>query len=303
MADAQQRERLAAELEGLPVQFGLAPSNDVWVRDHGPIGVQTPAGLRLLKFRFDGWGGKYPAALDDRVVWHLAEQGLLAPWGDPVEPGFTLEGGAIEGDGAGTLLATRRSIVDEARNPDLDADTLGAKLRDALGLKRVLWLEHGGLAGDDTDGHIDTLARFASPEAIVYQGCQDPALPNHAALSRMAEELRALRRADGQAYTLYALPHTEKAHGDAQAPLPTSYANALLLNGRVLVPQYGDPSDAAALQVWQQARPQDAVEGVDCRRLVQQYGGLHCATMNIPAPAAAGEPALNLDAATASERP
>lgn len=265
------------------VQLQVVPSNDVWVRDHGPVGVLDGARVILRSYTFDGWGGKYPADRDNALIPALAERGVLAALGEVQPVDLTLEGGGIDTDGQGTLLATRSSVLDPRRNPGKDADAIESLLRDTLGVDRFLWLDHGDLAGDDTDGHIDTLARFVAPDHIVYQGSQDTALPNDAALTALATELRALRQRDGQPYRLTMLPHTVSAHEGSDGLLPTSYANFLMLNGAILVPQYDDPSDAAALATLRAACPQAAVIGVDCQALVHQYGSLHCATMNIPA--------------------
>ncbi len=282
-------ETLAAQikdaLHGLrhSVQINTVACDDIWVRDHGPVGVSVDTQIQLNKFVFDGWGGKYPAEHDNELVLELATHGVFEPFGDVVTRSITLEGGGIETDGRGTLLATRSSVLDPRRNPGLSQSAMEQELTRALGVTRFLWLEHGDLAGDDTDGHIDTLARFVAPDHLVYQSSNSPALPNHTALSLMATELQTLRQADGTPYRLTALPHTQTAHASPDGLLPTSYANFLFLNGTVLVPQYGDPADAEALSVMRQACPTSTVVGVDCRALVSQYGSLHCATMNIPA--------------------
>lgn len=261
----------------------VAACDDVWVRDHGPIGVQRGKDIRLNSFIFDGWGGKYPAARDNALVPTLAQRGALSEWGSVLPNAMTLEGGGIETDGEGTLLATRSSVLDPRRNPGMNQYSIEAVLRDTLGIKRFLWLDHGDLAGDDTDGHIDTVARFVSADHIVYQSSQSERLPNHASLSALESELKELRQTNGKPYQLSALPHTVNAHNGADGLLPTSYANFLMLNGHVLVPQYQDASDALALDVLRQACPKAKIIGVDCRALVRQYGSLHCATMNIPA--------------------
>lgn len=280
------RSRILSELGPLPqpVEIHVAPSNDVWVRDHGPIGVHIEQQVQLQKFGFDGWGGKYPAQADNALALEWDKRGLWEQTGPLVEQGWVLEGGAIDTDGQGTLLATCSSVLDPKRNPGLNRADIETRLRAALGVERILWLEHGGLLGDDTDGHVDTLARFVSPEHIVYQSCADPCLPNAPALQALEQELRGLRQANGQSYRLTALPHTLAAHESEDGPLPTSYANFLLLNGHLLLPQYQDPADAIALATLQAACPEFQIIPVDCSALVAQYGSLHCATMNIPAP-------------------
>lgn len=259
-----------------------APVGDVWVRDHGPIGVYESGQRRLLKFDFDGWGGKYPSHNDNALLPWLVQRAAFAQINDLEPQRWVLEGGGIETDGQGTLLATTRSVLDPKRNPELSVAMIEDKLRHSLGIKRFHWLEHGGMAGDDTDGHIDTLVRFVAPGVLVYQGAPQSPGPNSAELEAMAEELAQWRQPNGQAYVLHALPHTQQAHCRAENGLPSSYANFLFLNGALLVPQYQDPADSAALDLLRNLCPQHRVQGVDCSTLVEQYGGLHCATMNIP---------------------
>lgn len=284
----EMRERVRSELVLPESQWRIevAPCDDVWVRDHGPVGVHRGADVRLNSFIFDGWGGKYPASRDNALVPLLAQRGALGDWGTVVPNTLTLEGGGIETDGLGTLMATRSSVLDPRRNPGMNQASIESILTDTLGVRRFLWLDHGDLAGDDTDGHIDTIARFVKPDHIVYQASQSEKLPNHASLTALETELRALLQENGQPYRLSALPHTERAHQGPDGLLPTSYANFLMLNGHILVPQYNDPSDAKALDVIRDACPEAQVIGVDCSALVKQYGSLHCATMNIPAPKA-----------------
>ncbi len=258
------------------------PSNDVWARDHSPIGVYRDGQPTLLKFGFDGWGGKYPADKDNALAPQLA---ALGAFGDvPLSPvDLVLEGGAIDSDGQGTLMATRSSALDPRRNPTLSAHDIEQRLLEAFGLQRILWLNHGALKGDDTDGHIDTLARFVSPDTIVYQAAGDETDINRDELNLMADELRALRTLDGQPYRLMALPWAGIHRNEAGDDLPASYANFLILNGAVLMPTYGSEADEQALAVMREAMPSRHIVAVDCQALIRQYGSLHCVTMNLPA--------------------
>ena len=277
------RERLigqgaqAGRLSVYPVR-----SNDVWARDHGPITVFRDGRLVHLDFQFNGWGGKFAAALDNTLTRQLAEQGALTA---PVEPiDFVLEGGGIEVDSLGTLLTTRRCLLAPTRNPQYTEAQIEALLKDKLGVNRVLWLDHGDLIGDDTDGHIDTIARYCDAETIVYQGCDDRSDAHHNDLAAMADELRALRDWRGEPYRLVALPLPKAIFDpDDGRRLPAGYANFLILNGAVLVPVYGQPLDAVALDLIRPLFPDREVIGIDCNALIQQYGGLHCVTMQIPA--------------------
>jgi agmatine/peptidylarginine deiminase len=285
--DAQQLaavQALFADAASLPnpIRFLVAPNDDVWARDHGPIGIYANGSLKLCKFGFDGWGGKHAYARDNALVPVLAAQGAFSPT-PLIEQPIVLEGGAIETDGAGSLLATRRSVLDPKRNPGRSACEIEQVLREALGIHRFLWLDHGGLAGDDTDGHIDTLARFVSPTQIAYQQSGGPQDPNHEDLCALEVELKALRQSDGQPYALHPLPapgHHRDPHGKT---LPASYANFLVINGAVLMPTYAAAADADALTCLRDLFPGRDVIGIDCRVLIRQYGSLHCVTMNIPA--------------------
>ncbi len=261
--------------------FALARSNDTWARDFGPLTTLDERGARLNDFQFNGWGGKFPAQLDNRVTGRLLAQGVFGAV--PTRScDLVLEGGAIETDGRGTLLATRSSVLTASRNPGLSERQSEQCLGELLGLARFLWLDNGDIAGDDTDGHIDTLARFADPRTILY-ATAPPGDADHAALNAMAEELRRLTTADGQPYRLLPLPfpgvHTDR---DGRR-LPASYANFLIINHAVLAPIYGVDQDQAAIATLQRAFPDREVIAIDCREIIHQNGSLHCLTMQFPA--------------------
>jgi agmatine/peptidylarginine deiminase len=259
----------------------VVPSDDVWARDHGPLTVYRDGRPVLLDFRFNGWGGKFACELDDRITARLHELGAFGV--TPREPvDLILEGGSIESDGRGTLLTTAECLLNSNRN-GLDRAAMEQRLRKTLGFSRFLWLRHGHLAGDDTDSHIDTLARFCDPGTIVFQGCEDPDDPHFEPLQAMAEELRAFRAADGGPYRLVELPLPAARYDEDGKRLPAGYANFLILNGAVLAPTYGDPLDAVALERLRGCFPQREVIGVPCAILLRQYGSLHCATMQLPA--------------------
>ncbi|MCC5856844.1 MAG: agmatine deiminase family protein [Ectothiorhodospiraceae bacterium] len=263
------------------VTYLQIPSNDIWVRDHGPITVLEDGRPRLLDFRFNGWGNKYPSALDDRLTAALAPEAFP---GLPLESiNVVLEGGSIETDGAGTLLTTTRCLLHPSRNPGVERTKLERWLHDWFGVRRVLWLEHGELEGDDTDGHIDMLARFAPGNRILYTACDDRSDPHHAPLEAMAQELERFRAADGSAYRLLPLPWPPARHDENGERLPLSYANFLVINGAVLVPVYDLPTDEPAMDVIRHAFPHRAVIPVPAHPLVRQHGSVHCASMQIPA--------------------
>lgn len=277
------RQRLEAEdVDGPRLRLAVAPSDDSWTRDHGPLTVIEDGRPHLLDFRFNGWGGKFPAEQDNRLTRRLHAQGVFAD--TPLtEIPLTLEGGAVETDGLGTLLATRSAVLTETRNPGLDQTGMEAQLREWLGMEHFLWLDNGHLEGDDTDGHIDTLARFVDPHTIAYVACDDPRDAHFEPLQLMAEELRALRDTQGRAYRLVPLPWPAPKYDPQGQRLPATYANFLIIEGAVLVPTYADAGDRDALQTLQACFPDREVIGIDCLPLIAQHGSLHCVTMQLPA--------------------
>lgn len=272
---------LGAGAKAEQIKIVAVKSNDVWARDHGPITVFRDGRPVHLDFVFNGWGGKFEAGLDNQITRALAAQGV---WKAPVETlDFVLEGGGIESDGLGTLLTTERCLLASTRNPQFSKAQIEQKLKDWFGLNRVLWLTHGDLIGDDTDGHIDTIARFCDAQTIAYQACDDRSDAHYADLKAMERELQALRQGNGQPYTLVPLPLPAAIFDEDGKRLPAGYPNFLILNGAVLVPLYGDATnDAVALERLRPCFPDREVIGIDCRALIQQYGSLHCVTMQIP---------------------
>lgn len=260
----------------------VAPADDTWARDHGPLAVAEGGAPRLLDYVFTGWGGKYEAARDNTLTRRLAEAGAFAC---PVTSHeLVLEGGAIETDGEGTLLTTEACLLNPNRNPELDRAAMEARLKRELGVTRVLWLAHGHLEGDDTDSHVDTLVRFCDPGTLAYVRCDDPADPHYPALAAMEAELKALRRADGEPYRLVPLPWPRACHDPVDGHrLPATYANFLIINGAVLVPTYGDAADSRALAALAGAFPGRDVVPIDCLSVIRQHGSLHCLTMQLPA--------------------
>lgn len=260
------------------VKFLQAPYDDTWLRDTGPITLRDGDRFLTLDYRFTGWGGKFGASQDDLLVQRLSEQRTFNQ--DRLESvDFALEGGAIETDGAGTLLSTWTCL--QTRHPDRSRDEVNAILQSTLNQDRILWLDNGYLEGDDTDAHIDTLARFAGADRIVYQSCDDANDTHFEPLQAMAAELAAFRTTDGQPYQLFALPWADPILDEGRR-LAASYANFLIVNGAVIMPGYGDVKDAQAVAVMQQAFPQHEIVQVNCRPLIWQNGSLHCITMQMP---------------------
>ncbi|MBK8921219.1 MAG: agmatine deiminase family protein [Saprospirales bacterium] len=261
--------------------FAEIASNDTWARDHGGITIEENGAPVVLDFMFNGWGLKFPADLDNRITRRLWENGLLHA--GHRYPGLVLEGGAIESDGQGTLLTTAACLLSPNRNPQLSKAETEERLKNEFGLRRVLWLHHGYLAGDDTDSHIDTLARFCAPDTIAYVQCPDPGDEHFPALREMERELQAFRSSEGKPYRLVPLPWPEACFAPDGHRLPATYANFLILNGVVLAPTYGVPQDAEALHTFSNLFPAHQIIGINCRPLILQHGSLHCLTMQYPA--------------------
>ncbi len=283
VADSQIRARaesLIAEAaaDAARCHFIEIEYDDTWLRDSGPITLRGAHAFRLMDFRFTGWGGKFGAERDDRLVEGLAARDVFRH-AEHRRVDWALEGGAIESDGAGTLLTTWRCL--HQRHPESSREQMSCMLIDKLNAERVLWLERGYLQGDDTDAHIDTLARFAPDDAIVFQACDDPNDAHFDELAAMRDELAALSTRNGQPYTLHALPWARPVMDDGRR-LAASYANYLIVNDAVLMPAYDDAADSIAAAVVGRAHPGRAVVQVPCRSLIWQNGSLHCMTMQLP---------------------
>jgi agmatine deiminase len=267
------------------IAFVEIATNDSWVRDTGPVFLvppagadRGPAGRKAVAWAWNAWGGKYPPWDDDARVARGIAAWLHLP---TLEPGIVLEGGAIEGDGEGTLLANERCVVDQRRNPGLGRAELERALCDQLGVERVLWVG-GDLAGDDTDGHIDQLARFVAPGVVLAARQPDRLDPNHAGLE---ENLRLLRgHVDARGRRLEVIPVDipgRFAYEGTQ--LPASHLNFYVANGLVAVPVFGSPGDEPALRTIGGCFPGRRIEPLDCRQLVRGRGGIHCITRDEPA--------------------
>lgn len=261
------------------VRFVELPYDDTWLRDSGPITLKAGDDrFQLTDFRFTGWGGKFGADQDDALIAGLVEAGVFGKAAHK-RVDWALEGGGIESDGVGTVLTTWRCLTQ--RHPEQSREEMSAILSDNLHASRVLWLDYGYLEGDDTDAHIDTLARFAPGDRIVYQACDDSTDPHYDELKRMGEELAALRTPDGRPYQLYPLPWARPIIDEGRR-LAASYANYLIVNGAVLVPAYGDTNDDEAARIIGEAHPGREIVQVPCRPLIWQNGSLHCITMQLP---------------------
>lgn len=289
--DAALVRRLIDAPSDAPLRLCELPTDDTWARDHGGICRCDGQKTVVCDFGYNAWGGKFPYEKDNRITARLQEAGCFGQreYADCLD--FVLEGGSLESDGQGTLLTTSSCLLSQGRN-DMSRSEVEAVLKDRLGAERVLWLEHSFLAGDDTDGHIDMLARFCNPHTIAYTAPARPKagnVPNEpgacreedrqqASLRAMEAEIRSLRQADGEPYRLVELPFPDAVYQDGER-LPASYANFLILNTAVLVPLYQVSQDARALEVLSEAFPGREIVGIDCRVLIRQHGSLHCSTM------------------------
>lgn len=279
--EAKIREQLPERVAN-NIKYVECPTNDTWARDHAFLTKIGSNGPELLDFGFNGWGGKFAYEYDNAINRHLFESGLLnGTYKNCLD--FILEGGSIESDGAGTLLTTTSCLLNPNRNKAMTIDDIEQKLQKTLGAQRVLWLHHGHLAGDDTDGHIDTLARFATAESIVYVCCQDQADPHYEPLKQMEEELKSFTTLQGRPYQLFALPMPAPIYDEDNERLPATYANFLIMNKVVLMPTYNQPeTDEAAHRIMQEAFSQYDIVDVDCTVLIKQHGSLHCSVMQYP---------------------
>ncbi|BCD67487.1 agmatine deiminase family protein [Nitratiruptor sp. YY09-18] len=242
-----------------------AQTNDTWVRDYGPITVFNNNTPKLLDFTFNGWGLKFPANYDNLVNRKLFYTKKI---------GFVLEGGSIDSNGDGVLLTTSKCLLEANRNPYLSKDEIEKQLKTFFGLKKVLWLNHGFLEGDDTDSHIDMLARFVNPHTITYITCDDREDMHYNALKKMEKELQSF------GYDLVPLPFISPKIFDGER-LPASYANFVIINGAVIMPTYKDPNDEEALKIFKKLFPTRDIIGLDASVLIRQHGSIHCSCMNL----------------------
>lgn len=255
-------------------------TNDTWIRDYGYISIEENGENKLLDFIFDGWGGKFEASLDNSVNQRLHQKGYLGT--TPMKTiDFVLEGGSLESDGKGTILTTSECLCNPNRNGGLSKEEIEEKLEEYLGAERVLWLDHGYLAGDDTDSHIDTLARFVNQETIVYVKCDNREDEHYEALLRMEEQLKTFKTKEGKPYKLVALPMCEPIYDIGGERLPATYANFLITNGALIYPTYGTAQDKVAQAVFETLFTEREIIPVNCLKLIEQGGSLHCSTMQV----------------------
>ena len=255
-------------------------TNDTWIRDYGYISVLEDGEIKLLDFEFNAWGNKFESNLDNMVNKALYQKGYMGT--TPLKTiDFVLEGGSIESDGIDTIMTTSKCLCNSNRNDGLEKLQIEDKLKEYLGAKRVLWLDYGYLAGDDTDSHIDTLARFISSDTIVYLKCDDKEDEHYIELNLMEKELQEFRQYNGEKYNLISLPMTKAKYNTDGDRLPATYANFLITNKAIIVPSYNDKNDKKAQDILREIFPNREIIPVDCLALIEEGGSLHCSTMQV----------------------
>ena len=255
-------------------------TNDTWSRDFGPLTVFSEGQPLLLDFNFNGWGKKFSAEKDNQTTSRLYDTGMFNNTMKNTMK-MVLEGGSIETDGCGTMLTTSECLLNPNRNPHINKQSLESYLSRQLGIEHFLWLDHGWLAGDDTDSHIDTLARLCPNDTILYVRCDETEDDHFSALKMMEQQLQRFRTKQGKPFQLIPLPWPRPCY-DGDDRLPATYANFLIINKAVLVPTYNDPADILAMKAIGKAFPDREIIGIDCRPLIKQHGSLHCSTMQLP---------------------
>ena len=261
--------------------FRQAPADDIWARDHGPLTVISNGRPLLLNFLFDGWGKRFPADRDNAINRVVHNAGGFAD-AKMVDLNRVLEGGGIESDGEGTLISTRRWLKRVCPDPKHLTKYINFILQ-LLDITQFIVLDHGDMLGDDTAGHVDMLVRFANAGTLLYQSCDQSSDPHYASLHALATELRKLRRQNKDPFVIHPLPSPGKITGAHGHRLPANYANFLLTNKQVLVPEFSSPADQDALEIISRCFPGRQAISIDCLPLIAQGGGLHCAAMQLPA--------------------
>ena len=253
---------------------------DIWFRDYGPIFVVNRASrqLAMVKWNFNAWGNKYETLLKDNLVPYAMNESLRLPM---FEPGIVMEGGSIEVNGFGTLITTEQCLLNANRNPRLAKEDIEGYLRDYLGVSHIIWLKEG-IEGDDTDGHVDDLARFVSPTTVLCAYQDSESDPDHCRLKENYELLEASTDQDGNPLQVVKLPVPGWV-GDQEGRLPASYANFYIGNTKVVVPVFGMTNDSKALDVVQSLFPGRTVVGVNAYYLVYGFGAFHCMSQQEPA--------------------
>lgn len=285
VADDLMRQRatalfLAAGIDLARIRFHLIDYADVWFRDYGPVFVvdRTTRSLAMVDWIFNAWGEKYEELMRDSGIPATMALAMHVP---VFSPGIVLEGGSVDVNGKGTAMTTRQCLLNPNRNPDLSQSEIEEYLKEYLGADRVIWL-NDGIAGDDTDGHIDDVARFVDERTVVCAVEEDQDDENYAPLQENLEILKRSTDQDGNPLNVVRIPMPGRVGGKVR--LPASYTNFYIGNAAVLVPVFGDRNDEKALSILKDLFPGRAVVGIDCRAMVYGLGAIHCISQQQPAP-------------------
>lgn len=278
------RSLLESELtsdEMANVRIFQAPTNDTWARDHAFITLTNGNDNMLVDFQFNGWGHKFKATFDNRINATLFFQGAfngrLANNNE-----FVLEGGSIESDGKGTIFTTSQCLMAPHRNQPFSQELIEKHLKQTLHAQRIVWIDHGNLMGDDTDGHIDTIVRCAPNDTLVYVACDNPSDPQYDDFQQLHRQLKTLKTLQGHPYRLLPVPMPHAIY-DGEDRLPATYANFVIINEAVLCPVYNQPyNDNIAISTLQKAFPGRDIIPIDATTVICQHGSLHCLTMQYP---------------------
>lgn len=280
--DIEIPQKLLSHLNQSLISYYQIETNDTWARDFGVITTINDGNFVLNDFQFNGWGLKFASNKDNLITQNLIKQNALKGVYNNCL-GFALEGGSIESDGKGLLLTTSECLLSPNRNGDLNKEQIDEYLKSTFGAKKILWLDHGFLEGDDTDSHIDTLARIAPNDTVVYVGCDDKTDIHYEALQSMKRQLMQFTTLNGNAFNLVELPLPDATYDEDGLRLPATYANFLILDKAIIFPIYNQlHKDQLAIQTMQNAFPNHKIIPVDCNALIKQHGSLHCVTMQLP---------------------
>lgn len=259
------------------------PLNDTWARDHGAITIYENEKPVILNFRFNGWGLKFAACHDNQITPTLFNQKAFLEGVEMRDYSyFTFEGGSIESNNNGCLLTTSECLLSKNRNEHLSKSEVELILKNALHAEKILWLDNGYLEGDDTDSHIDTLARFCSEDTIAYMKCDDPNDIHYEALQKMEAELQLLTDQDGKLFKLVPFPFPDAIFENDGHRLPATYANFLIINEAVLFPVFGVKQDTIALKIIEELFPDREIIAINSVPLIKQHGSIHCISMQFP---------------------
>lgn len=279
--DVKRIKKITCQLNQDRIIYFQTDNNDTWARDHGGITVIEDGNPVVLNYKFNGWGLKFPSNFDNQITKNIFESGIFSNVKLEHHHDFVLEGGSIESDGDGTILTNTQCLLSKNRNEHMSKKQIESRLEKDFGAKRVIFLNHGFLKGDDTDSHIDTLVRFCKKDTICYIKSDDKKDLHYEELKKMEEELNHLMNSNGEKYNLIPLPMCPGIYYEGER-LPATYANFLIINGAVLLPVYNVKADYEAIRVFESIFPERDIVPIDCSVLIRQHGSLHCVTMQYP---------------------